>query len=138
MYAHAIMPRNTRKVKSKLVPFNFSVLNAIVEQCGDELLPWQTDDVPDCRNALQFFDGPARVFAKYRSLFPDKYEKYMTMNFGELKALVPRFPSSKCKQLVIGAGEDIVLYIAINKINTRMQANRHHLPYLCREHGAMK
>ena len=118
------MPRNTRKVKPtpkfpkspKLVSFNFHshALNAIVEQCGDKLLPWQTDDVPDCRNALQFFDGPARVFEKYMSLFPDKYEKYMAMSFSKLRALVPRFPSSTCKQLVIGAGEDIVLYIAIN------------------------
>lgn len=36
------------------------------------------------------------------------------MSIPDIKKMVPRFPSSKCKQIVIGTGEDIVLYVAIN------------------------
>ena len=42
------------------------------------------------------------------------------MSVPEIKKMVPRF--SKCKQIVIGTGEDIVLYIAIN--NKYMAMNK--------------
>jgi len=103
------MPRKTRKGNKKIQVFDFSSLNEIVKagRCKE----WQ--ELPECLGG-DFFSGKDRVFAKYRTIFPDKYKEYIEMGFGHLKRLVHMFPRQQCEQIVFGTGEDIILYIAIN------------------------
>lgn len=99
--------------KARLERFDFSTLDTLLE--SNESIKWQKspDSLVDC-SSYDFFGGYKRVFAKYRALFPARYEAYLNMSIPDIKKMVPRFPSSKCKQIVFGTGEDIVLYVAIN------------------------
>lgn len=90
--------------------FDFSTLDELISTNATAV--WRQPHV-DCSKE-DFFGGHKRVFEKYRGLFLAKYDAYFNMSLVDIKKLVPRFPSNKCKQIVIGAGEDIVLYIAIN------------------------
>ena len=112
------MPHKTRRQRRNRPPlrvFNFDVLAPIMARdpvgCG----LWQTDVEPDCSNESAFYDGHERVFDKYRSIFDTLFRTYESLDLSELIRKVPLMPHRQCKQIVIGAGEDIVLYIAINK-----------------------
>ena len=98
--------------KARLERFDFSTLDALIG--SNESIKWQRSHATDDCSSYDFFGGYKRVFAKYRALFPARYDAYLNMSIPDIKKMVPRFPSSKCKQIVIGTGEDIVLYVAIN------------------------
>jgi hypothetical protein len=111
------MPRKTRRLarrRPRLLPFDFAALNEIMSKNSVKCNHWRQNIEPDCSSTEAFFDGRERVFAKYKSIFFDAYSAYMALDIVELMAKVPYMPHRQCKQIVIGAGEDIILYIAIN------------------------
>jgi len=112
------MPRKTRRLArqrtARLLSFDFAALNEIMSKNSVKCNHWRQNIEPDCNNMGAFFDGQERVFAKYKSIFLDTYTGYMALTPVELMAKVPFMPHRQCKQIVIGAGEDIILYIAIN------------------------
>jgi hypothetical protein len=112
------MPRKTRRLARRktprLLPFDFAALNEVMSKNSVKCNHWRANVEPDCSNMGAFFDGHERVFAKYKSIFLDRYTGYMALTINELIKKVPYMPSRQCKQIVIGAGEDIILYIAIN------------------------
>ena len=109
------MPRNTRRAKKyPLSLFNLDILNEIMAQNSVRCSEWQTNTEPNCSGTGAFYNGYERVFGKYKGIFDAKYTEFMKMNVKELTKRVPMMPNRRCKQIVIGAGEDIVLYIAIN------------------------
>jgi hypothetical protein len=109
------MPRKTRRAKKpRVVPFDFSTLKEVMSKNSVKCNYWSRNAEPDCSATGLFFDGHERVFAKYKSIFLEKYTEYMDTDIIQLMNKVPFPPNKKCKQVVIGAGEDIILYIAIN------------------------
>ena len=108
------MVKKTRKVKVSMKPFDFTSLDDFMRKNSTRCGQWQHEKEPDCTHTDAFFDGYERVFKKYSGLFPERYKRYMTMNITELKKLIPRMPKKNCKQIVIGTGEDIVIYLALN------------------------
>ena len=113
------MPRKTRRQRNRgrvpLRVFNFDVLAPIMARDPAGCGLWQADVEPDCSNESAFYDGHERVFGKYKGIFDTLFRRYESMDLSELVGKVPHMPHRQCKQIVIGAGEDIVLYIAINK-----------------------
>ena len=114
------MPRKTRRRQGRnnrppLKPFNFAALAGVMARDPAGCGLWQTDVEPDCSNESAFYDGHERVFGKYRGIFDALFRTYESLGLSELTRKVPHMPHKQCKQIVIGAGEDIVLYIAINK-----------------------
>jgi hypothetical protein len=112
------MPGKTRKVKKgnklALVPFNLDTLNEIMSQNSVRCSEWQKNSEPNCSDNGTFYNGYERVFKKYKGIFDAKYKEIMETDVKEVVKKVPNIPNKKCKQIVLGAGEDIVLYIAIN------------------------
>lgn len=122
------MPRKTRRrVKHSLKPFDFGEFDALMSKDVDSCNKWQTESEPECSDKKIFLDGHARVYKKYGSIFPDIYSNYMNMNIDALTRLIPKMPKKNCKQVVIGTGEDIVIYIAVNNHFKKMGSP---LPFL--------
>ncbi len=108
------MPRKTRKAKVTLKPFDFKSLDDFMKKDAVRCGIWQHEKEPDCTHTGAFFDGYERVYTKYRGIFKDRYEGYMQMDTDSLRKLIPYMPKKNCKQIVIGTGEDIVIYLALN------------------------
>jgi hypothetical protein len=110
------MGRKTRKVKAKssLKPFDFAIIDNLMSKNSAKCGEWQIDADPNCGPENAFFNGSPRVYNKYSGLFPDTYKRYIEMDVESLKNMIPRMPKKKCKQIVIGTGEDIILYVATN------------------------
>lgn len=108
------MVKKTRKAQVSLKPFDFKSLDYFMKKNSTRCGQWQNEKEPDCTHTGAFFDGYERVYTKYSGMFKDRYKEYMDMDIESLKKVVPHMPKKNCKQIVIGTGEDIVIYLALN------------------------